>query len=396
MGAPSVKVGTAPDTPPRGQVLARHLPPDRPYGRAGPVTLRQLSGSPPPLRVHRTRGGCGEPEADGVPRRATPAVWARSETPAPAMESGLAPRLLAAATGQASSRQAGRAAGRGTGDSPRPGSTGGAKTAVSGPADSPGRDTGSNRPHARPEPAPWEGPLVSDTTELFTGSSGTPEASPSGPDSGPSGAVTPAGETVTDKPTRRGGSGLSGMLLADLQRIAQEMGITGTGRMRKGQLVEAIQARQAGGAAYASSPGRTAEPATASRAASLSTASRPPARRLATGAGHTTTQSSVARLREPAHLASVSRTPWSQTHLLSPLWATPGTHLCRRRKQPRQRARRSETGPVRVRGVPRPGAGRPWPGRGRPARVRRAGGRRGGPERPGRGRWPRGRRRAAG
>jgi transcription termination factor Rho len=41
------------------------------------------------------------------------------------------------------------------------------------------------------------------------------------------------------------------MLLADLQRIAQEMGITGTGRMRKGQLVEAIQARQAGGAAYA-------------------------------------------------------------------------------------------------------------------------------------------------
>ncbi len=94
---------------------------------------------------------------------------------------------------------------------------------------------------------------MSDTTELSTGSSGTPEASTSGPDSGPSGAASPAGETVTDKPTRRGGSGLSGMKLADLQRIAQEMGITGTGRMRKGQLVEAIQARQAGGAAYAAS-----------------------------------------------------------------------------------------------------------------------------------------------
>ncbi|HEY2131241.1 MAG TPA: transcription termination factor Rho [Streptosporangiaceae bacterium] len=97
---------------------------------------------------------------------------------------------------------------------------------------------------------------MSDTTEIFTGSSDTPEASPSGPDSGPSGAVTPAGETVTEKPTRRGGSGLSGMLLADLQRIAQEMGITGTGRMRKGQLVEAIQARQSGGAAYARQDGR--------------------------------------------------------------------------------------------------------------------------------------------
>jgi transcription termination factor Rho len=95
---------------------------------------------------------------------------------------------------------------------------------------------------------------VSDTTELFTGSSATPEASPAGPDSGPSGAA-PAGETVTDKPTRRGGSGLSGMLLADLQRLAQSMGITGTGRMRKGQLVEAIQARQAGGAAYAKQDG---------------------------------------------------------------------------------------------------------------------------------------------
>jgi transcription termination factor Rho len=98
---------------------------------------------------------------------------------------------------------------------------------------------------------------VSDTTELFTGSSGTPEASPSGPDSGPSGAGSSAGETVTDKPTRRGGSGLSGMKLADLQRIAQEMGITGTGRMRKGQLVEAIQARQAGGAAYARQGGES-------------------------------------------------------------------------------------------------------------------------------------------
>ncbi len=99
---------------------------------------------------------------------------------------------------------------------------------------------------------------MSDTTELFTGSSGTPEASPPGPGSGPSGVVS-AGETVTDKPSRRGGGGLSGMKLADLQRIAQEMGITGTGRMRKGQLVEAIQARQAGGAAYTKQDGGTGE-----------------------------------------------------------------------------------------------------------------------------------------
>ncbi len=136
---------------------------------------------------------------------------------------------------------------------------------------------------------------MSDTTELFTGSSGAPEGTPgysaepglrpvpavaaqpsethggrgvSPPDagqaSGPSGA---AGETVTDKPARRGGSGLSGMLLADLQRLAQSMGITGTGRMRKGQLVEAIQARQGGNAAQGqpagAAPGQQGGPAAA-------------------------------------------------------------------------------------------------------------------------------------
>ena len=106
---------------------------------------------------------------------------------------------------------------------------------------------------------------MSDTTELFTGSSGAPEGTPgysAEPGLRPVSAVaaqpSETGETVTDKPTRRGGSGLSGMLLADLQRLAQSMGITGTGRMRKGQLVEAIQARQGGGAAQGQ-PGGAAQ-----------------------------------------------------------------------------------------------------------------------------------------
>src|ERR1039458_864393 len=89
VGSPSVKVGAAPDTPSWGQVLARHLLRDRLDRRAGSVTLRQFSGSSPPLRVHETRWGRGEPGAGGRSRRATPAVWARSETPAPGMESGL-------------------------------------------------------------------------------------------------------------------------------------------------------------------------------------------------------------------------------------------------------------------------------------------------------------------
>ena len=191
---------------------------------------------------------------------------------------------------------------------------------------------------------------MSDTTELFTGSSGAPEASPGLT----GGTPAPAGETVTDKPTRRGGSGLSGMLLADLQRLAQSMGITGTGRMRKSQLIEAIQSKQGGGATQSQdAPARAA-------------AARPGPRR-ATGVGHSTTQSSVARLREPARLATVSRTPWSQTPPHSPPWAAPRSHQARRRKQPRRRARRGGTGPATR---PRPGhprTGCPGQRRRRPA-----------------------------
>jgi transcription termination factor Rho len=45
------------------------------------------------------------------------------------------------------------------------------------------------------------------------------------------------------------------MLLPELQRMAQELGITGTGRMRKGQLVEAIENARGGAAAHAGHAG---------------------------------------------------------------------------------------------------------------------------------------------
>jgi transcription termination factor Rho len=75
---------------------------------------------------------------------------------------------------------------------------------------------------------------VSETTDLVTApqGAGTDEA--------------PAASGTTGR-TRRRGSGLSGMLLPELQRLAAELGISGTGRMRKGDLVAAISARQVGG-----------------------------------------------------------------------------------------------------------------------------------------------------
>lgn len=82
---------------------------------------------------------------------------------------------------------------------------------------------------------------MSETTDLVTA---------------PQGASTdeaPAASGTTGR-TRRRGSGLSGMLLPELQRLAAELGISGTGRMRKGDLVAAISARQAGSEGAASAP----------------------------------------------------------------------------------------------------------------------------------------------
>ena len=88
--------------------------------------------------------------------------------------------------------------------------------------------------------------MSSETTDLFTGSPAMPGASASGPQTdGP----RPAAEAVTSGAAGGAGRGLSGMLLPELQRMAQSMGITGTARMRKSQLVAAIQDRQSGGTA---------------------------------------------------------------------------------------------------------------------------------------------------
>jgi transcription termination factor Rho len=61
------------------------------------------------------------------------------------------------------------------------------------------------------------------------------------------------------------------MLLPELQRVAQSLGITGVGRMRKSQLIEAIQSRQGGPAAG------PARPATASAAPDYSATRDAPA-----------------------------------------------------------------------------------------------------------------------
>jgi transcription termination factor Rho len=113
---------------------------------------------------------------------------------------------------------------------------------------------------------------VSEITDLMTGSAGMPEeptaaSARSGgePDSAGDAGTSPASagavrswpdadsganevlHPVTAGASRDTGKALSAMLLPDLQRLAQSMGIIGTGRMRKGQVIAAIEERQHGG-----------------------------------------------------------------------------------------------------------------------------------------------------
>ena len=107
-----------------------------------------------------------------------------------------------------------------------------------------------------------EGPLVSDTTEILSDAPAAPEDAP----------ATAGATASTSKSRSRGGTGLSSLLMPELQRIAQTLAIPGAGRMRKSQLIEAIEARQGGGPRQETSaarpPARGSRPAAADGQAS--------------------------------------------------------------------------------------------------------------------------------
>src|SRR3954466_4448219 len=105
---------------------------------------------------------------------------------------------------------------------------------------------------------------VSETTDLVE--TGTQDAAGAN--------EAPAASGTTGRARRRG-NGLSGMLLPELQRLAGELGISGTGRMRKGDLVAAISARQVGGSAPADAPASSTGAAAARTAAPAKAVAEP-------------------------------------------------------------------------------------------------------------------------
>ena len=157
------------------------------------------------------------------------------------------------------------------------------------------------------------------------------------------------GSQAADGPRGAGDGGasagkrLTSMLLPELQRLAQSLGMTGTGRMRKGQLIAAIEERQHGGGIgrrgsrlVSAGPGgaRQCLLGRRSRQCLLGRRSRAgpllrrrrQARDRDSTAKPTETQSSGTRLREPALTAPLSGTPWNQTDQGSSAWSarTPG------------------------------------------------------------------------
>nr|WP_180218580.1 transcription termination factor Rho [Streptomyces albus] len=64
-------------------------------------------------------------------------------------------------------------------------------------------------------------------------------------------SAAPAASGAAAPRRRRSGTGLEGMVLAELQQVASSLGIRGTARMRKSQLIEVIKEHQAGGSSSA-------------------------------------------------------------------------------------------------------------------------------------------------
>ncbi|WP_432035781.1 transcription termination factor Rho [Streptomyces cucumeris] len=98
---------------------------------------------------------------------------------------------------------------------------------------------------------------MSDTTDLMgVNASGTSDSSvgnAAAPATDAPAAPATGAATGTAPRRRRSGTGLDAMVLAELQQLASSLGIKGTARMRKSQLIEVIKEKQAAGSGGAQS-----------------------------------------------------------------------------------------------------------------------------------------------
>ncbi|MFJ7276130.1 transcription termination factor Rho [Kitasatospora sp. NPDC098663] len=122
---------------------------------------------------------------------------------------------------------------------------------------------------------------------------------------------------------RTAAAGLDGMVLAELQKLAGDLGITGTGRMRKSQLIETIKEKSGGDPLLAAGGAPAAAKRTAAKADAAEAPAEKPARR---------TKAAAAAAAAPAAAAE------SQAQIEIPVQAAAETAAPARAERTRRRA----------------------------------------------------------
>ena len=121
--------------------------------------------------------------------------------------------------------------------------------------------------------------------------------------------MTDTTEIAAAAPASTGSVDLSTLRLPQLQAVASQLGISGTGRMRKSELLEAIQTRQNGGSAAAAAPARTSRRAAAPAGAPTRTRTTPTPARTAAGAVEVPSAVTEAASIEPIETLSIDTPP---------------------------------------------------------------------------------------
>ncbi|HLU70686.1 MAG TPA: Rho termination factor N-terminal domain-containing protein, partial [Nonomuraea sp.] len=171
---------------------------------------------------------------------------------------------------------------------------------------------------------------MSDTTELLSDASGTSAAS----------GDTPTRAAAKPR-ARRSGTGLSAKVLPELQKIAAELGISGTGRMRKSQLIAAIQEKQGGGSGEGAAAPAAEAPAAAEAAPATERPTRTRRERSRTQAAEEpaaqTTAKAAEKAAEPVAAAATATAPAAAPAQPEPV-AAPAEPVAEQQEQPAQPA----------------------------------------------------------
>ncbi|MEV4101666.1 transcription termination factor Rho [Nonomuraea sp. NPDC049649] len=170
---------------------------------------------------------------------------------------------------------------------------------------------------------------MSDTTELLSDASGTSAAS----------GDTPTRAAAKPR-ARRSGTGLSAKVLPELQKIAAELGISGTGRMRKSQLIAAIQEKQGGGSGEGAAAPAAEAPAAAEAAPATERPTRTRRERSRTQAAEEPAAQTTAKAAEKAAEPATATAPAAAPAQPEPV-AAPAEPVAEQQEQPAQPAQPS-------------------------------------------------------